>query len=35
MEHAFRLARQLGVTLSMVFALWTVGYQIADFMRPH
>jgi hypothetical protein len=24
----------LGVTLSMVFALWTVGYQIADFMRP-
>jgi hypothetical protein len=25
----------LGVTLSMVFALWTVGYQIADFMRPH
>ena len=25
----------LGVTLSMVFALWTVGYQIADFMKPH
>ena len=24
----------LGITLSMVFALWTVGYQIADFMRP-
>jgi hypothetical protein len=24
----------LGVTLSMVFALWTVGYQIADLIKP-
>jgi len=23
----------LGVTLSMVFALWTVGYQIADLIK--
>jgi hypothetical protein len=25
----------LGVTMSMLFGLWTVGYQIADLIRPH
>ena len=25
----------LGVTMSMLFGLWMVGYQIADLIRPH